>query len=464
MASSVTTSVTELPESRVRVDAEVPPEEIQRRVQQKARDLGRGLKVPGFRKGKVPPALVIQRIGREAVLDETIRDTLVDWYRDAIDAAGITPIGDPKVDLGEPPADGEALTFSIEIGVRPTAQLGQYKGLEVGRREPTVDDADVQREIDGLRERLAKLETVERPAESGDFIVLDYVGSRDGVPFDGGEARDQLLELGSGRLIPGFEEQLVGASAGDERTVEVTFPQDYGHEELAGSAATFEVTVKEVKHKELPELDDDFAVDAGFDDLAELENDVRTRLGEREEQRVTAEFREAALDAAVAQATIEVPEALVQARALELWEQMLHSLSHRGISRDAYLQISGRSEEELLAEAAPEAEQTLRREALLAAVVEAEQLEPTDDDVLAALAPLAEREGVEPDKLLADLKTSGRIDEVREDLAGRQAADLVADQAKPIELERAAARDALWTPDKEAGAAGPSGQLWTPGS
>jgi len=464
MASSVTTSVTELPESRVRVDAEVPPEEIQRRVQQKARDLGRGLKVPGFRKGKVPPALVIQRIGREAVLDETIRDTLVDWYRDAIDAAGITPIGDPKVDLGEPPADGEALTFSIEIGVRPTAQLGQYKGLEVGRREPTVDDADVQREIDGLRERLAKLETVERPAESGDFIVLDYVGSRDGVPFDGGEARDQLLELGSGRLIPGFEEQLVGASAGDERTVEVTFPPDYGHEELAGSAATFEVTVKEVKHKELPELDDDFAVDAGFDDLAELENDVRTRLGEREEQRVTAEFREAALDAAVAQATIEVPEALVQARALELWEQMLHSLSHRGISRDAYLQISGRSEEELLAEAAPEAEQTLRREALLAAVVEAEQLEPTDDDVLAALAPLAEREGVEPDKLLADLKTSGRIDEVREDLAGRQAADLVADQAKPIELERAAARDALWTPDKEAGAAGPSGQLWTPGS
>ena len=464
MASSVTTSVTELPESRVRVDAEVPPEEIQRRVQQKARDLGRGLKVPGFRKGKVPPALVIQRIGREAVLDETIRDTLVDWYRDAIDAAGITPIGDPKVDLGEPPADGEALTFSIEIGVRPTAQLGQYKGLEVGRREPTVDDADVQREIDGLRERLAKLETVERPAESGDFIVLDYVGSRDGVPFDGGEARDQLLELGSGRLIPGFEEQLVGASAGDERTVEVTFPQDYGHEELAGSAATFEVTVKEVKHKELPELDDDFAVDAGFDDLAELENDVRTRLGEREEQRVTAEFREAALDAAVAQATIEGPEALVQARALELWEQMLHSLSHRGISRDAYLQISGRSEEELLAEAAPEAEQTLRREALLAAVVEAEQREPTDDDVLAALAPLAEREGVEPDKLLADLKTSGRIDEVREDLAGRQAADLVADQAKPIELERAAARDALWTPDKEAGAAGPSGQLWTPGS
>ena len=252
MPSTVTASVTELPESRVRVDAQVPPEEVRRRVEQKARDLGRGMKIPGFRKGKVPAALVLQRMGRDAVLDEAIRDTLVDWYRDAIDVSGISPIGDPKVDLGDPPAEGEALTFSIEIGVRPIAQLGEYKGLEVGRGEATVPEADIEREVEGMRERLAKLETVERPAETGDFVVLDYVGSRDGVPFDGGEGRDQLLELGSGRLIPGFEEQLVGASAGEDRTVELTFPEDYGHEELAGQPASFAVTVKEVKHKELP--------------------------------------------------------------------------------------------------------------------------------------------------------------------------------------------------------------------
>ncbi len=463
MSSTVTTSVTELPESRVRVDAQVPPEEVRRRVEQKARDLGRGLKVPGFRKGKVPPALVIQRMGREAVLDEAIRDTLVDWYRDAIDDSGISPIGDPKVDLGDPPAEGEALTFSIEIGVRPTATLGEYRGLEVGRREATVADDDIEREVEGMRERLAKLETVERPAETGDFVVIDYVGSRDGVPFDGGEGRDQLLELGSGRLIPGFEEQLVGSSAGDERTVELTFPDDYGHEELAGQPASFAVTVKEVKHKQLPELDDDFAVDNGFDDLDELRNDIRTRLTDREEQRVTAEFRDAALDAAVAKATVDVPDALVQARATELWEQMLHSLSHRGISREAYLQIAGRDEEQVLAEAMPEAEQALRREAVIAAIVVAERLRPTDEDVLAALQPLAEREGVEPAKLLADLEKSGRLEEVREDLAGRQALDLIAEQAKPIPLERAAAREALWTPEKEEGS-GSGGRLWTPGS
>ena len=464
MPSTVTTSVTELPESRVRVDAQVPPEEVRRRVEQKARDLGRGLKIPGFRKGKVPPALVIQRMGREAVLDEAIRDTLVDWYRDAIDDSGISPVGDPKVDLGDPPADGEALTFSIEIGVRPTAKLGEYRGLEVGRREPVVADADLEREVEGMRERLAKLETVERPAETGDFVVLDYVGSRDGVPFEGGEGRDQLLELGSGRLIPGFEEQLVGSSAGDERTVELTFPADYGHDELAGQPASFAVTVKEIKDKRLPELDDDFAVDMGFDDLGELRADIRTRLSEREEQRVAAEFREAALDAAVAHATVDVPEPLVQARATELWEQMLHSLSHRGISREAYLQIAGRDEAQVLAEAMPEAEQALRREAVIAAIVDAEQLRPSDEDVLAALQPLAEREGVEATALMADLEKSGRLAEVREDLAGRQAMDLIAEQAKPIPLERAAAREALWTPDKEEGSAGGGGRLWTPGS
>ncbi len=462
MPPTVTTSVTELPESRVRVDAQVPAEEVRRRVEQKARDLGRSMKIPGFRKGKVPPALVIQRVGREAVLDEAIRDTLVDWYRDAIDTSGISPVGDPKVDLGDPPADGEALSFSIEIGVRPAATLGEYKGLEVGRRDAAVPDDDIGREIDGMRERLAKLEAVERPAETGDFVVIDYVGSRDGVPFDGGEGRDQLLELGSGRLIPGFEEQLTGTSAGDERTIELTFPADYGHEELAGQPASFAVTVKEVKHKELPELDDDFAIDNGFDDMDELREDVRTRLTEREVKRVDAEFREAALDAAVATANVDVPEPLVRARATELWEQMLHSLSHRGISREAYLQIAGRSEDEVLAEAMPEAEQALKREAVIAAVVAAEQLRPSDDDVLAALQPLAEREGVEPAELLADLQKSGRLDEVREDLAARQAVDLIADAAKPIPLEQAAAREALWTPEKAEGGTG--GRLWTPGS
>lgn len=466
MATAVKTSVTELPESRVRVNAEVPADEVERRVQEKARALGRQLRIRGFRKGKVPAPLVIQRIGRDAVLDETIRDTLARWYSDAIDAAGIDPVGDPTLNLGDPPQEGEALTFTIEIGVRPAARLGDYKGLEVGRREPEVDDEAIEREVTALRERLARLETVERAAREGDFVVVDYTGSIDGEEFTGGAGRDQLVELGAGRLIPGFEERLVGATAGDDRQLDVTFPDDYANAELAGRAATFAVSVKEVKHKLLPEVNEDFAADVGFDSVEELREDVRTRLREIDEQRIEAEFREAALDAAAAQARIDVPEALVQARARELWERTLHSLSHQGITRETYLQVTGRSEEEILREAAPEAEQALRREAVLAAVIEAEGISPTDEDVLEALQPIAEREGANPDTLLEDIRRSGRLETLRRDLASRQAVDLLTAEAKPIPADRAAARERLWTPEKDsdpARAAG-GGRLWTPGS
>jgi trigger factor len=222
------TTVTELPESRVRVEVEVTPQEVERRLGQAARELGRSLRVPGFRAGKVPPPVIIKRIGREAVLDEAVHDSLPRWYSAAIDAAHIVPIGEPELDLGDLPGEGEPLSFSIEIGVRPTATLGEYKGLEVGRREPEVSDEVVDAEVERLRERTATVDTVERPAAKGDFVVMDFVGSIDDVPFQGGEGRDQMVELGSSRLVPGFEEQLEGASAGDERTVEITFPDDYG--------------------------------------------------------------------------------------------------------------------------------------------------------------------------------------------------------------------------------------------
>jgi trigger factor len=320
----------------------------------------------------------------------------------------------------------------------------------------------VDREIDTLRDRLARLEAVERPAEEGDFLTVDYVGSIDGEPFAGGEGRDQLIELGAGRLIPGFEDQLKGANAGDDVTVTVTFPDDYGAEHLAGKDAEFAVSVKEVKAKQLPEVDDDLAEEAGFDTLAELREDIATRLREAEERRIAADFREAALDAAVAAATIDVPGPLVDARAEEMWDRMLHSLSHQGIDRDAYLRIANRTEEDLLAEARPDAEQQLRREAVIAAIIEAEGIDATDEEILEALAPTAQREGVTPKKVLERLTSAGRLDDVREEVLARKAIDLVADAAKPIPLERAAAREQIWTPDSEDAGERPS-ELWTPG-
>jgi trigger factor len=472
MASPVKTSVTELPESRVRVEAEVAADEVERRLQQTAKALGREMKIPGFRKGKVPPPIVLRRVGREAVLDETLRSSLGSWYVDAIDAAGIAPVGDPELALGELPGEGQALTFSIEIGVRPTAVLGEYRGLEVGRREPHIDEEAVEGEVAGLRERLARLEAANRPAEKGDFVVVDYAGTIDGEAFDGGEGRDQLIELGSGRLIPGFEEQLEGAVAGEERSVEVTFPDDYGAEQLAGKSAQFAVTVKEVKAKELPELDDDFASDAaGFDTLDELREDIRQRLREADERQVEGEFREAAVDAAAANARVEVPAGLVEGRASELWERLSSTLARQGISREAYLRISGKTEEQIVEEARPDAEQALRREAVLAAIVQAEAIEPSEDELREALEHSAEHENTTAEKLMERLEQTGRLDALRDDLATRKAVDLLAESATPIAADRAKAREKLWKPgdDEEGAAPGEPtaeqpGKLWTPGS
>ncbi len=396
VSAALKTTVAELPDSRVRVDVQVPPAEVKQRLEGKARQLGRELKLPGFRRGKVPAPLVIQRVGREAVLDQAIRDSLSSWYAQAISEAGVVPVGDPKLDLADLPGEGETLEFSIEIGVVPKAELGDYDGLEVPRREAVVEDEQIDAEIQGLRERLAKLETAERAAAEGDFVVIDYVGSLhvsddDGErlePFEGGEGRDQLIELGGGNLIPGFEEALVGASAGEQKDVKLTFPADYPAEQLAGRDAVFAVTVKEVKAKQLPPVDDDLAIDAGFDDLAELREDIRARLLENDQARAEAEFREAALDAAVAAAKVPVtPELDRLEDARNVGADAALARASAASRARCLLQITGREEADILAELKDDAERTLRREAVLTAIVAAEQLAPSEERLLAELAP-----------------------------------------------------------------------------
>jgi trigger factor len=475
-AETVKATVTELQDSRVRVQVEVPAGEVEGRVERKARQLGRNMKLPGFRRGKVPAPLVIQRIGREAVLEEAVRETLSTWYSEAIGEAGIVPVGDPKLDLGELPPEGQALEFSIEIGVLPKAQLGSLEELEVPRREPVVDEEQIEHEIERLRERLARLHTAQRPAAQGDFVVVDYRGEFAATPgrrrraLPDAEARDQLIELGTGNLLEGLEQGLIGASAGDTRAIEVTFPPEYANAELAGREATLEVNVKEVKEKELPAVDDDLAIDAGFDDLEALRDDIRSRLLELDEARVEAEFRRAALDAAVERANVPVPPELVRARAHEMWERMLHALSHRGVSREAYVQVSGKSEEESLAELEPDAQQALRREAVLTAVVAAEGITVSDDELLDLVRPAAEQEEVEPARLIEQLRSAGRLEELREEQAAKEAVERLAARATPISLATAQAREKLWTPEqqraKEAAAKEPAavapGALWTP--
>jgi trigger factor len=442
----VTTEVTDLPESKVKIAASVPPEEVERRLQAAARSFASEMKGPGFRKGKVPPQLVLQRIGRDAVMEEALREGLPEWYERAMVSSGVTPVGDPKLDMPDAPAEGDPLEFTIEVG----------------RAEPEVPAEMIDAEVERLRESLAGLETVERAAGAGAFILIDYAGEGDGAPFVGGAAPDFLLELGSETLIEGFNEQLTGSEAGETRTVEVTFPDEYHAEHLSGKSASFEVAVKEVREKRLPELDDDFAADSSdFDTLEELRADIESRLLHQAEHQVEHQFHDAALDAAAANAEIEIPDEIVAARATEMWERVERSLQQRGMDPATYLQIQGKDRDEAIADAREDAEAGLKREAVLAAVAAAEDIEVTEEELLEALAPPAGEKG-KPEKLLKRIRAEGRDAFLIEEIRMRKAADLIVAEAKPIEMDRAEAREKLWTPEGE-GQAAAAGDLWTPG-
>jgi trigger factor len=456
-------TVSELPGSRVSVEVEVPVADVDRAVARAARGLAREMRMPGFRKGKAPPSLVIQRVGFPAVLEEAIREALPEWYERALLGSGIAPVGDPSVEVvSTPEAEGEPLAFKFEIGVRPEAELGEYKGLEVGRAEPEPPDELVDREVERIREGFARLEPVDRAAVEGDVLLVDFEGLLDGKAFEGGKANDYLLELGGGQLIEGFEGQLLGSVGGESRAVQVTFPDDYQAEQLAGEDAVFAVDVKEVREKVLPELDDDFASEASeFDTLEELRADIAKRLAEAVGQRAEQDFRVAAIDAAAAEASLDLPEELAIARATERWERVERQLAGRGMTPDSFLQMQGKTRDQVIEESRPEAEAELKREAVLAAIADAEEIEASEEEMVEALAHSAEHERTTPEKLLKRLRESGRDAMIRDDIRFRKAIDLVAESAKPIPLEQAEAREKIWTPEKERKEAG---SLWTPDS
>jgi trigger factor len=456
-------TVKELPDSRVEVQVEVPAADVEKATSRAARAMAKEMRMPGFRAGKAPASLVIQRLGFGAVLQEAIREAMPEWYELAVIESGLSPIGDPSIELVKAPeAEGEPLEFKFEIGVRPAAKLGTYKGLEVGREEQEAPADVVDTEVERIREGFARLEPVEREAADDDLVVMDYEGLIDGTAFAGGTGEEQQVVLGSGRLIEGFEQQLLGAKAGEEREVNVTFPDDYQAEELAGKDAVFKVKVKEVREKILPDLDDEFAADASeFDTLEELRADigekVKAALGSRAEE----DFRIAAIDAAVAEATVEVPDDLVTARATERWERMERQLAGRGMDPNAFLQMQGKTRDELIEESKPDAELELKREAVVTAIAEAEAIEVTEEEMVEALEHSAEHERTTAEKLLERLRKNGRDAMVREDLRGRKAIELVAEAAKPIPKEQAEAREKIWTPEKEQGEK--PAELWTPG-
>lgn len=461
MAVEIKTKTTDLPESRKRVEVEVPAEEIQSGLDRTAKLLGREMKLPGFRQGKVPADIVLKRLGREAVFQQMLQDRLDEWYRRSLSTIDIDPIGEPKLEFGELPDPGEALNFSLEVGVRPVTKLGKYKGIEAGKREVTVPDGAVDAEIERLRQSVARLEPVERPLKEGDYAVLDFEGKVDGEPFEGGLARDYSLEIGSNRLLEGFEQQLVGASANDQRKVEVVFPEDYSDNSLSGKKASFDVKVKAVQEVKLPGSDDELAGQVSeFDTIGELRSDIYEKLFKAQESKVEAEYADAVIDSAVGQSEIELPDDLVYARAHEMWHKLEHRLEHQGITPDQYSEITGKGKEQVLSDLKVRAEQDIKRESLLIAVAEKEGLEVTDDEMLEAIEAATQGESAAPEDLLEQLKSSGQYRAFREDLVTRKVVKLLVEESKPINVEQAKAKEVLWTPGKEP--AGDPAKVWTP--
>ncbi len=430
------TEVSPAAENEVVLSVEVPQETVARMYERTLKRLAAEVQVPGFRKGKVPRAMVLSRLGDEYVRGETLNDALPEWYDTALKEAGVDAVSLPDLDLDEFDETGP-FSFRATVQVRPVPVLGEYKGLEVPKRTVEITDGQVEAQLAMLQERFASLQPVEdRAVRHGDFVLMDLAGSADGAPIEGAQANDYMAQIGRGNLIPGFEEALEGVGRGERKSFDVTFPDDYHAEELQGKPATFDVTVKEIKEKVVPALDDQFAADASeFETIDELRADIRARLQAAAEAAAEQEFRARALDAAVERATLTVPPAMIERQAHELYHDLEEEIGERGLTMEQYLALLQKTQKEVEEELHPRAEHTIKRRLVLEAVIAAEGLEVTDDEVRERIKADAEILGRDPNQLVLDVYKSGRHEQVREELLIAKAVDLIAGSAVPVPLE-----------------------------
>jgi trigger factor len=461
------TQVSELPDNRVRLDVEVPAGDVDHAFEHALSDLSQSVRVPGFRKGKAPRPLVMRQVGRDTVVEEALRDHLTGWYSRAVAVAGIDPIDRPTIDWSDGPAEGTPFAFTAEVEVKPPPEVGSYKGLDGVRPPAEVPDEPVDAEIERLRMTVAELTAVDRGAQPGDFVVIDFEGSIDGTPFEGGSGSSYAVELGGGRLVEDLERGLVGMTAGEERDVEFAMPGDYAADHLAGKRVTFHVRMNDVKERVLPELDDEFAMSVSeFDTLEELRADVRERVREAVEREGERRFRSSVLDSLAAELRTPAPEALVQSRLSSMTRSLTSTLESRGISVPDYLRVTGQTGEELVAEMREQAEDLVRKDLALEAVVRAEGIEVSDEMISEWVREQAAEADENVDEALERLMGDpASLTALRQDLAAQKALDVVVANAKPITAEEAEAKQKLWTPEKETAQSGAkSSPIWTPGS
>jgi trigger factor len=448
----VQAQVEELPENRVRLTVQVPSHDVHHAVEHAASDLAQTAKIPGFRKGKVPRQLLVQRIGKERLMAEAIESHIGGWFWNAAARSRVRPVAQPEYEFELPQTDDDDWEFTATVRVQEKPELADWSTLEVGAIEPGVPEELVERELDALRATVAELVPVEgRPVGPEDTVIVDLVSP------SGEERRDYVVELGRGAVVDEIEAGVVGMQAGE--TKEISF--ELGPEGAENQAVT--LTVKEIKEKKLPEIDDELARSASeFETLAELRDDIESRLLEQISEEVDAQFRSDAIDALVAASTVRASGPLVEARTRELLRGLAQQVESRGIQLETYLAMTGQSAEQLVARLEEEAQRSVARELVLETAADQLGIVVADEEVEELVREQADLLDEDADASLQRLRESGRFETLREDMRLRNALDRIVAEVKRIPRELADAREAIWTPDKEKPQT--ETKLWTPGS
>ena len=423
-------TVEKLEKSMAKLKIEVSAEQLEKAIQKAYEKNKNKIQLPGFRKGKAPRKMIEQMYGKGVFYEDAANELIEEEYPKAVEECGEDVVSSPKIDVEQLEA-GKDFVFTAEVALKPPVKLGKYKGVEVEKMDIDVTDKDVDAEIDKQRSTNARtIEVTDRAVQKDDIVTLDFEGFVDGVAFQGGKGTDYPLTIGSGSFIPGFEDQLIGFEIGKEGDVNVTFPKDYQAEELAGKDATFKCTIKAIKAKELPELNDEFASDVSdFDTLAEYKEDVKNKLVEKKTNEEKAKREDAVVRAVVEDSEMELPEAMVETQARQIVNDFAQRLQMQGMNMDQYLQYTGNTVDKMLEQVKPQAIERIKSRLVLEAVAAKEKIEVTEEDFEKELEKMASQYRMELDKL-KELMSDAEKKMMKSDLAVQKAADFLVENVK----------------------------------
>ena len=421
--------VEKLEKNMAKLTIEVSAEDLDKAMEKAYQKQKSRISLPGFRKGKAPRKMIESMYGKGVFMEDAVNSLVPQEYTKALGECDLEIVSQPEINVTQM-EPGKALIFTADVAVKPEVTLGDYKGVEVPKTEIAVTDEEVDAEVKKEQDKNARTVAVEdRAAANGDITTIDFEGFVDGVAFEGGKGTDYALTLGSGTFIPGFEDQLVGANTGDHVEVKVTFPEEYQAKELAGKEAVFQCDVKKVEAKELPELDDDFAQDASeFDTLAEYKEDIKKNLTEKKEKEARAAKENAAVDKAIENAEMEIPDAMVDTQTRQMLDDFARRMQSQGLTMEQYFQFTGMTAEKMMEEMKPQALKRIQTRLVLEKIAEVENIQPTQEEVDEEISKMAEAYKMEADKI-KELLGERQMEEMKKDIAVQKAAKLVAEAA-----------------------------------